>query len=123
MADKAKTAAPAKADDKPKPLFPALDKGVDENGLRWEKVDVLGTLYTVRELTTQEEDDAFDAAELPDDKINARLERRLRLCSAITSPSVTVDDIALWPGLRTRSLMFVMDRINSLPPADAEGNA
>ena len=125
MVDKAKPVEPPKADEKPKPkvLFPALDSGVDADGLRWERVDILGTLATVRELTTQEEDDAFDAAELPDDKINGRLERRLRLCSAIVSPKVTPDDIVGWPGLKTRSLMFVMDRINSLPPADAEGNA
>jgi len=118
-----KTAVAAKAPEKAKVPFPALDKGVDEKGRRWERVDVFGTLYTVRELTTQEEDDAFDAAELDDDKINARLERRLRLCSAIVEPKASVDDIAAWPGLKTRSLMYVMDRINSLPPADAEGNA
>ena len=125
MVDKAKPVEPPKADEKPKPkvLFPALDSGVDENGLRWERVDILGTLATVRELTTQEEDDAFDAAELPDDKINARLQRRLLLASAVVEPKVEVDDIAKWPGLRTRAFMFVMDRINSLPPADAEGNA
>ena len=125
MGDKAKPVEPPTADEKPKPkvLFPALDSGVDENGLRWERVDILGTLATVRELTTQEEDDAFDAAELPDDKINARLQRRLLLASAVVEPKVEVDDIAKWPGLRTRAFMFVMDRINSLPPADAEGNA
>ena len=125
MVDKAKPVEPPKADEKPKPkvLFPALDSGVDANGLRWERVDILGTLATVRELTTQEEDDAFDAAELPDDKINARLQRRLLLASAVVEPKVEVDDIAKWPGLKTRAFMFVMDRINSLPPADAEGNA
>ena len=118
----APTAAPEKPKG-PKPLFPALDSGHDENGLRWERVDIMGTLATIRELTTQEEDDAFDAAELPDDKINARLQRRLLLSSAVVEPKVEVDDIAKWPGLKTRSFMFVMDRINSLPPADAEGNA
>ena len=125
MVDKAKPVEPPKADEKPKPtvLVPALDSGVDADGLRWERVDILGTLATIRELTTQEEDDAFDAAELPDDKINARLQRRLLLASAVVEPKVEVDDIAKWPGLKTRSFMFVMDRINSLPPADAEGNA
>lgn len=125
MAEKAKPAEAPKADEQPKekPLFPALDKGVDADGLRWEKVDVFGTLYTLREVTTEEEDAAFDAAELPDDKINARLQRRLLLCSSIVSPAVSVDEIAKWPGLKTRSLMWVMDRINSLPAADAEGNA
>ena len=121
-AEDAPTAAPEKPKG-PKPLFPPLETGVTEAGLRWERVDVYGTLWTVREVTTQEEDDAFDAAELPDDKINARLQRRMLLCAAVESPRITVDDIATWPGLKTRSLMFVMDRLNTLPPADAEGNA
>ena len=121
MADKAKVEAP-KPDAKPKTLFPALDSGVDENGLRWERVDILGTLATIGELTTEQEDAAFDAAELPDDKINARLQRRLLLCDAVRDPKITVDDIGKWPGLKTRAFMLVMDRLNSLPPADAEGN-
>ena len=108
---------------KPKGPYPPIDSGVDESGLRWEDVSVYGQVWRVGEITTQDEDDAFDAAELPDDKINARLERRLRLVAAIKSPKTALDDIAAWPGLKTRSLMYVMDRINSLPPADAEGNA
>ena len=124
MAEKARTEAQKPPEKpKPKPLFPPIAEGTGEDGLKWQDVDLFGTVYRVRELTTQEEDDAFDAAELPDDKINARLQRRLLLCSAVVSPKVQVDDIALWPGLKTRALMFVMDRINSLPPADAEGNA
>ena len=114
------TAAPAK----PKVPFPALDSGVDESGLRWETVELYDkSRWTIGEITTQDEDDAFDAAELPDDKINARLERRLRLVASVREPKITLDEIGSWPGLRTRSLMYVMDRINSLPPADAEGNA
>jgi hypothetical protein len=124
MAEKAKPAEAPKPDEKPKPkiLFPPIAEGV-EDGLKWQDVEVLGTVYRVRELTTQEEDDAFDAAELPDDKINARLQRRMLLSFSIVSPKVAVEDIQAWPGLKRRCLELVMDRMNSLPPADAEGNA
>jgi len=124
MADKAKPAeAPKPADEKPKPkiLFPPIAEGV-EDGLHWQDVDVFGEVFHFVELTVQDEDDAWDAAELPDDKINTRLQRRLLLCSAIKRPAITVDEIARWPGLKRRALDLVMDRMNSLPPADAEGN-
>ena len=69
---------PVAAPEKPKGPYPPLATGTDEEtGLRWEDVSVFGAVWRVGEITTQDEDDAFDAAELPDDKINARLERRL----------------------------------------------
>lgn len=118
----------AKVDEKPaeKPAtpFPALDRGVTEDGLRWEDVDVLGTTYRVREITVEDDDAAYDAAENPDgETINARLQTRMQLQSAIMSPPTTVDDMVRWPRIKMRILLFVFNRLNTLPPADAEGNA
>lgn len=108
---------------KPKPLFPAIGIGVDENGLRWEDVDVLGTVYRVREITVDDDDLAFDAAENPDGQtMNARLQSRMLLAAAIVSPPTTVDEMGKWSLIKLRILTFVFNRLNSLPPADAEGN-
>lgn len=120
--------APARADEKAKPektLWPPVASGVDEHGLRWEDVEVFGTAYRVREITVEEDDAAYDASILPDDedKINPRIQTRMQLSTAIVSPPCTIDDIAHWPRMRLRALTFVFNRLNTLPPADAEGNA
>lgn len=111
-----------KPDEKPKPLFPALDKGV-ENGMRWEDVDIFGTTYRVRQITVDESDDAYDASQNSDGTFNARLNQRMELCAAIVLPPTAVSDIGSWDTLKLRALIFVFDRINNLPAADPEGNA
>lgn len=109
-------------EQKPKPLFPPIESGV-EAGLRWERVDVMGTVYRMREITVEEDDAAYDAAENPDgETINSRLQTRMMLASSIEDPKVTVDDMAEWPRLKLRAMLFVFNRLNTLPPADAEGN-
>lgn len=112
-----------KPDEKPKPLFPALASGVDENGMRWEDVDIFGTTYRVRRITVDESDEAYDASQNADGTFNARLNQRMELCAAIVSPSTDVSDIGSWDTLKLRALIFVFDRINNLPAADSEGNA
>ena len=114
-----------KADEAPKPkgLFPAIASGVDENGLRWEDVDIFGTVYRVRQITVDESDAAYDAAQNPDNTFNSRLNQRMELCSAIVAPLTEVGDIGAWNTLKLRALIFVFDRINNLPAADSEGNA
>ena len=109
--------------EKPKPFLPPVDHGVTDEGLRWEKVDILGVPYTMREVTVDEEDTAQDAADNGDVTWNTRLQTRLLLSSSIMDPPTTVDEIARWPGLKLRLVRFVFNRLNSLPPADAEGNA
>jgi hypothetical protein len=127
MAVKALT-PPAEAEKprepKVRPLFPAIDSGTTEHGLRWEDVDVLGEVYRLREITVDDDDAAFDAAENPDgETINARLQTRMQLAASIMSPPTAVDDMGSWPRLKLRALLFVFNRLNTLPPADAEGNA
>jgi len=114
-----------KADEAPKPkgLFPAIASGVDENGMRWEDVDILGEVYRVRQILVDESDTAYDASVNPDGTFNARLNQRMELCAAIVLPPTEVDAIGRWNTLKLRALIFVFDRINNLPPADSEGNA
>lgn len=96
--------------------------GVDENGLRWEDTDVFGTTYRIREITVPEWDAAFDAASTGPDTINPRLRSRLELCSAIVSPVTTLNDMDNWSKAKLLRLLEAYDKINNLPPADAEGN-
>lgn len=97
--------------------------GVDENGLAWEDVGVFGTTYRVREITVEESDTAFDAAQNPNGTFNARLNQRMQLSAAIVSPATTVDDMAKWTTKKLITIIDAFDRLNSLPPADSEGNA
>ena len=97
--------------------------GVDDNGLRWEDVPYGDTTYRLREITVDESDAAFDAAQNPDKTFNARLNQRMLLVSSIMSPATALDDIGKWGGLKYLVLLRAFDRLNTLPPADAEGNA
>lgn len=106
--------------------FAPVASGV-EGGLRWQDHRVFGEVYRIREYTTGEEDEAWDASENPETPggettWNDRLRRRMLLSTSIVSPKVTLDDVTSWPSLKTRMLLLAMDRLNSLPPADAEGN-
>lgn len=112
-----------KAEEKPFDPFPPVEKGVTDEGLRWERVRIFGTVFQIREITVTEEDEAMDAADNGDDTWNNRLQSRMNIAASIMEPPTTVDDIAKWPGLKLRSVRFVFNRVNSLPPADAEGNA
>lgn len=113
-----------KPEEKPAERDPlAVIESGTADGLRWERVRIFGTVYQVREITVDEEDTAQDAADNGDDTWNTRLQSRLQLASAIMDPPTTVDEIATWPGLKRRMLNVVFARLNSLPPADAEGNA
>jgi hypothetical protein len=102
--------------------FPAIDKGVDEDGLRWEDVSVFGTTYRVREITVDESDTAFDASQNPDKTFNPRLNQRLELVASVVSPPITIDQIGKWTMVKLRALLYVHDRVNTLPAADAAGN-
>lgn len=96
--------------------------GVDDNGLAWEDVEVFGTTYRIREITVDESDAAYDASQNADKTFNARLNQRMQLSAAIVSPPTTVDDMAKWSVKKLVQIINVFDRLNSLPPADTEGN-
>ncbi len=125
-----KAAAEKPVEEKPaeRDPFAPIATGVREDGLRWHEHRVFGEVHRIREYTTGEDDDAWDlsenAPETPGGETtwNDRLRKRHLLALSHESPKVTVDDIAAWPSLKTRMLMLAMDRLNSLPPADDEGN-
>jgi hypothetical protein len=116
-----KVDAPAKA--KEPELFPAIASGLDDNGFRWEEVNILGLVYRFREVSVPESDAAYDASQNPDGTFNSRLNQRMELVSSIVSPTVTLDDIDRWSVRKLRAMIWVADRINTLSPADAGGNA
>jgi hypothetical protein len=96
--------------------------GMTEDGLRWEEVDYNGTTYRIREILVEESDAAWDASQNPGGQtFNARLQSRLELSSTLVSPATTPDDIAKWPRVKLTTLLRVFDRLNTLPPASAEG--
>lgn len=97
-------------------------KGTDENGLRWEDAEIAGTVYRVREVTVEESDTAFDASQNPDGTFNPRLNQRMLLSTSIVSPDTGLDTIARWGVAKLVALLAVYDRVNSLPPADTQGN-
>lgn len=127
MAAKAAAVEPQEKPEPKDPLAPVAQGVFDEGGLkglRWQDHRVFGELFRLREYTTGEEDEAWDAAENPDgETVNERIRRRFLLSTSIVSPVVTADDVTAWPSLKTRMLLVIMDRLNGLPPADAEGNA
>lgn len=98
---------------------------VDENGLAWEDVDVFGTIYRLREITVSESDAAYDASQNADKTFNSRLNQRMQLAASIVSPPTSVDDIesGKWGVRKLVILLNAFDRLNSLPPANTEGNA
>jgi hypothetical protein len=96
--------------------------GVDDNGLAWEDVVVLGTTYRLREISVEESDVAFDASQNPDKTFNPRLNQRLQLASSIVTPPTTLDEIGKWGIRKLVAMLNAYDRLNSLPAADTEGN-
>lgn len=99
--------------------------GVTEDGLRWEETDYEATTYRLRQLTVDEDDAAWDASQNPGgETFNARLQSRLQLVSSVISPpspEVTLDVIGKWPRVKLLALFRLYARLNTLPPASAEG--
>jgi hypothetical protein len=104
------------------PQKPKIVNGT-ENGLRWEEVTYEGTTYRIRQILVDEADAAYDASVQPDKSVNYRLNSRLALAASIVSPTTGVDDMGKWSNVKLAVMLSVYDRLNSLPAADAEGNA
>ena len=102
--------------------FPPTASGI-EDGLRWEEVSIFGGTYRISEITTDEDDAAWDAAELPDDKYSNRILSRMQLVASIKSPKTGMDDLGRMSKVKVQALYYVHNRLNMLPAADAEGNA
>lgn len=94
-----------------------------------------GDLYTLRELTTDEGDEAWDAAQEPIDpkkpdagtKINGRLNTRFLLAKALVEPVTSPERVGKWGGRKYTTVLQVFNRLNSIedanptPPAGSAG--
>ena len=83
-------------------------------------VEYGNTLYTLRELSVQENDDIEAASTDAGGTFNGKLNLRLCLSKSIVSPETDVDRIAKWPGKKYLTLSRAFNAINSLPE-DAAG--
>lgn len=85
-----------------------------------------GTTYTLRELSVDEGDAIWDAAQNQDKTLNARLNTRLLLQKSITEPSVTLDQVGKFGGKKYVTLMRHFDALNTVPeenPTPPAGSA
>ena len=103
-------------------LFPPTASG-KEGRLKWEEVSIFGTSYRVRQITGKEDDEAWDAAEQDDGKYNNRILSRMQLAASVVTPKMGVDDFDELSKVELQALYFVHNRLNTLWPADTEGNA
>lgn len=85
-----------------------------------------GDRYTMRELSVDEGDEIWDAAQEPIDirnpasgtKTNGRMNSRMLLARALVEPIVTVDQVGKWGGRKYVTLMREFDRLNTVPEAN-----
>jgi hypothetical protein len=93
------------------------------DGEEYETADVVygDKVYTLRELSVDEQDEIEDSATDKEKVLNGRLNLRLSLQKAIVSPPTGVDDIGKWGGKKYLIMSRAFNKLNSLQP-DAEGN-
>jgi hypothetical protein len=107
---------------------------IDDERLATETFEFDGDIFTMRELTTHESDEAWDAALEPvpgGDKgatrVNSRVNTRLLLTTSMIDPVVTVDRVDKWGGRKYGTILRVFNRLNSIdgenptPPAGSAG--
>ena len=93
-------------------------------GLKWGVVDIDGVSYRMRQVTVDEGDANYDAAnDERAGRFNGRLNSRLNLAVSIESPETTIDDMGKWSGAKLVALLRAWDELNLLPAADTEGNS
>jgi hypothetical protein len=85
-----------------------------------------GTTYTMRELSVDEGDDIWDAAQKPDKTVDNRLNSRLLLAKSLVEPVVSVEQVGKWGGRKYVTLMRHFDGLNTVPvenPTPPAGSA
>lgn len=85
-----------------------------------------GERYTMRELSVDEGDACWDAAQNPDKTVNNRLNSRMLLSTALVEPTATVDQVGKWGGKKYVTLMRHFDKLNTVPeenPTPPAGSA
>lgn len=108
---------------------------VDGETYATETLDFGGTYFTLRELSVDEGDDIFEAAQEPIDpkdlskgtKTNNRLNTRLLLAKSITEPATSADQVGKWGGRKYTTMLRAFNKLNSIeeanptPPAGSAG--
>ena len=116
---------------------PKLGRGsivIDDERLATDTFEFDGDIYVMRELTDDEGNEAWDAAQEPDPagekgatRVNGRLNTRFLIAKAMIQPTVTVDRIGKWGGrkygtvLRHFNALNSIDSANPTPPAGSAG--
>jgi hypothetical protein len=118
------TKAPEKTETKPPKLGDVVDKGVLDDGRPFHDIWLAaGKVYRMTRITVPQSDQAWDMALGEDDKINWRQNNRQQVAFAIVTPPTTLDDFDKLAAVELAALNRAFDDLNSLPPADASGNA
>jgi hypothetical protein len=108
---------------------------VDGETYATETFDYEGTLWTLRELSVDEGDDIFEAAQEPLDpkdpskgtKTNNRLNTRFLLAKSIVEPATGADRVGKWGGRKYTTMLRAFNKLNSIddanptPPAGSAG--
>ena len=79
--------------------------------------------YRLTRILVSESDKAYDDSLNPDETSNPRLNGRIQLAFAIVEPKTTIDDFEKLTAVDLQALFRGFNRLNTLPPADNEGNA
>ncbi len=87
--------------------------------------------FTLRELSVDEGDDIFDAAQTPVDpknpngpmRFNGRFNSRSLLAASMVEPTATVDQIGKWGGKKYVTFMQYYEGLNTIPEANPTGAA
>ncbi len=108
---------------------------IDGERLATDTFEFDGETYTLRELSTDEGDEIYDASQEPIDvkdaakgtKTNFRTQTRMLLARSITEPSTSPDRIGKWGGRKYTTVLRHFNLLNSIseenptPPAGSAG--
>lgn len=116
-----------KAPEEPKTpkIGDVLERGTLPDGRPFEDIYISPTKrYRLTRVWVGDADEAWDAAQNEDGTtFNQRMNTRLLLCAASVEPKIEYDDIGKMESVEFTALLRSYDRLNSLPLADASGNA
>lgn len=100
---------------------------IDDETYLTDTFEFDGTTFTMRELSVDEGDDIWEAAQNPDKTTNNRLNTRMLLAKSVIEPVVTVDQVGKWGGRKYTTMLRHFNRLNSIdeanptPPAGSAG--
>jgi len=96
---------------------------VDGEHYATDTFELDGQRYTMRELSVDEGDDIWDAAQAPVDpknpsgpkEVNTRLNTRLLMAKALVDPVTTADQVGKWGGRKYTLMLRKFNALNAIP--------